>query len=447
MSRRRLAGAALLAAAVAADAIASTLLARAMGPANDLFPRWFGTRAWLLAGADPYSPAVDSGIRQAMGGAPGEPLGAFVFGFVYPGYVALLLAPLALLPFAVAATIWLLLAQGAVVGGAWLCWRAAGRALSRPERSALPAIVAAIFFPASLLNLAFGQFAGIVFVALAGAWLLLERRGEKEGAVGGGSTFRQALRLPPDPAGVLLALSLVKPSLALLPVACLVAWAWRSRRQRAVATFGAVFGAWVAASLLLLPGWPAAFWRSTQTYARVASATSAAGLAASVAGHLLCLLPSFAAATGVVPAGCVTSDPWVPAAAQQGLTAGIAAAAGAAVALAWCRSRRDAGAALATGALLGAWLVPPLYEWNSVLLLVPLLSWLRMRRPVWPAATGLILAGLATLPLVARWPSESRLVWPVLALAAWLASATKDARGTRKVTLRAGRSPSSPAAT
>ena len=105
---------------------ATAALARAMGPFNDLFPRWFGTRAWLLQGLDPYGAEVNDGIRAALGGAPGEALGAFVFGFVYPGYVALLLLPLALLPLPWAATLWLLLAQGATGLGAWMAWHGAG---------------------------------------------------------------------------------------------------------------------------------------------------------------------------------------------------------------------------------------------------------------------------------------------------------------------------------
>ena len=163
------AGGLLLTLAAALDVWATAALARAMGPANDLFPRWFGARAWLLEGINPYAPAVDAGIRAAMGAAPGEALGAFVFGFVYPGYVALLLAPLALLPFGVAATVWLLLAQAATGGGAWLAWHAAGR--DRPDAAparATPALLVALLFPASLYNLAFGQFAALVFAALAG---------------------------------------------------------------------------------------------------------------------------------------------------------------------------------------------------------------------------------------------------------------------------------------
>jgi hypothetical protein len=455
--------------AIALDVWATTLLAHAMGPANDLFPRWYGTRAWLLGGLDPYAPAVDEGIRRAMGGAPGEPLGAFVFGFVYPGYVALLLAPLALLPFSHAAPLWLLLAQAAIGTGAWCCWRAYELERRWPAATPLPALAAAVLFPASLVNLTFGQFAAIVFASVAGSWWLLVRH-------------------RPGWAGVVLALGLVKPSVALLPTAALLLWAARSGRPsyagtRMLAAWLACAAALIVGSLLALPGWPQAFWRSTADYARVASASSAAGLLAAV------LLRG----TGWSSALHEYLTPGLA-------TGGISILAAAAVWAGWrtrCRSgqlgcgrperstpsadRCTAGHVLAAGALLGAWLVPPLYEWNSVLLLVPLLAWLRSlpgapAAPLWgfprrlgwrggavgsrapeggrrgcpgarPLTAGaLIAASLLTLPAIARWPSESRLVWPLLVLVGWALAGVRAYPGTKKTTRRAGTSPSSPAA-
>jgi hypothetical protein len=417
------AGALLLAVATALDVWATASLARAMGPANDLFPRWFGTRAWLLEGLNPYAPAVDAGIRAAMGAAPGEALGAFVFGFVYPGYVALMLAPLALLPFEVAAGIWLLLAQVATGGGAWLAWRAAGRELppAAPAR-ATPALLVAFLFPASLFNLAFGQFAALVFAALAGAWYLIPR------AAAGGGPHRAVL------AGALVAVAAVKPSLALLPAAALLLWCVVHRRRAVLGGAAITFGLLVGSSLLLLPGWPADFWRSTLDYARVAGATSAAGLAGGLLGRL----------AGAPGAGQPAPGPAVA----------VAVLAAAAAGAGWAASPRRAGDALAGGVLLGAWLVPPLYEWNSVLLLLPLLGWLRSLaggRVLLPATAGLLLAGAATVPLLLRWPNETRALWPALVLAGWTGTALVRRvgryRGTKTATLRAGSSPSSAALT
>ena len=401
MPRRRVVGAMALVPAVTLDVAATWLLAGAMGTASDLFPRWFGTRAWLFEGMSPYAAPVDEGIRAAMGGAPGEPLGAFVFGFVYPGYVALLLAPLVVLPFRAAATLWLLLAQAAIGVGTVLAWRAHEVEAAAPRRSVTPALLVALVFPASLANVVFGQFAALVYGALCVAWWLFARRADLA-------------------AGAILALATVKPSLALLPVVALLAYAAFHRRWRVLAAWLAVTAAWWSASLVLLPSWPAEFWRSTVDYARVARAVSASGLLTSL------LAPDLAAAESAARV------------VFGALALGI-------VVWAWMRSPRRAGDALAAGVLAGAWVVPPLYEWNSVLLLVPLVTWLR-ERSAYQAhrlALGVIVISVASLVPVLLWPYASRLLWPTAVLAGWVLQAAY--RGRQNVAERTGTSPSVPA--
>lgn len=416
--RRRLLPFLLMALAIGLDVVATAALARAMGTANDLFPRWYGTHAWLVDGRDPYSQAVSDAIRDAMGGVPGEPTSAFVFGFVYPAYVALLLTPLALVPFEHAATIWLLLAQLGVGLGTFFCWRAAERESALPAGSAAGAIAMAVLFPASLFNLLFGQFAALVFAAVAASWYLVSR----------GSVCV---------AGAVLALALVKPSVALLPATTLLTRALYRRDWRFVLAWASATAVLLAASLAAIPTWPASFWGSTVDYARVASATSAAGLAATV-------VASLAGNAGVADVTAL----------RPGLTALFGLFAGLAVLAGWRRSARTTGDALAAGVLLGAWLVPPLYEWNSVLLLVPLVLWVRRcsphplpgagplpseHSPAFPTREGgtrgrrlaahlrmarpyLVLASAAAVTIVAvvRWPSESRLIWPSLVLGGWV---------------------------
>jgi hypothetical protein len=58
-------------------------------------------------------------------------------------------------------------------------------------------------------------------------------------------------------------------------------------------------------------------------------------------------------------------------------------------------------------------------------------------------AIGIVFACYAaTLIAIALWPSESRLLWPVAALAAWCLPAPSGYRGRKRETLRAGASPS-----
>src|SRR5687767_6458946 len=90
LNRRARTGAMLALGALALDVTACFALTGALGARNDLYPRWLATRLWLTAGQDLYSPETDAAIGAAIGASPigGE---TFVFGFVYPAYVALLL--------------------------------------------------------------------------------------------------------------------------------------------------------------------------------------------------------------------------------------------------------------------------------------------------------------------------------------------------------------------
>ena len=375
-SVRRPAALALVSSAAALDVSACFALAGASGARNDLYPRWLATRLWLSTGQDLYSPATDAAIREAMGAPPlgGE---TFVFGFVYPAYVALLLAPLALVPFRAAATFWLMLAQAAAVGGALLAWRASERERGLPPASALPALILAALLPATVMNVLFLQFSALAFLGLALSWWCLVR-GRHIGAA------------------VALVFALVKPQLAALPAAGVLAQALVSGSGRCPAAAGAAGAVVAVASLAVFPGWLDRFFESAGRYTSVARPASASTLLGS-------MLPFDGVST--VLAGT-----------------GVAAV----VALTWWRSRRLVGDALSATSLLTIWLVPPLYEWNSALLLLPLVTALRTvrtrgARGCWAVCAALVVASAATLWAYTTWPSESRLIWPVVALGLYLA--------------------------
>ncbi len=404
------AGALLLALAVGVDVLACAAYATTIGATNDLFPRWVGTRLWLQYGVSPYSPLVDQGVQAVVADLPGREEDPFVFGFVYPAYVALLLAPLALLPFWAAATLWLLLLQACCLGGALACWRATEAEASLPAARPWPALALATLFPATVINLIFLQFSALVFAAAAGAWLLLRRRREVLG-------------------GVVLALGVVKPALAILPVLALVAGEVRRRRWRALASGGVAALALTAVSLVALPGWPVAFWRSTVNYAQGANPVSAGSLVG------LTVTQALGGGDGGATAAVIG--------------AAVALAAGGIIVGAWCRSQRTLGAALQAGTLAGAWFVPPLYEWNNVLLLVVLVPVLRRAMGAGQRATRVAIVALASVVIAGsvtawgyvRWPSETRLLWPTLALASYCVPRWA-ARGTYSVTERSGELPS-----
>ncbi|MGI8423301.1 MAG: glycosyltransferase 87 family protein [Chloroflexota bacterium] len=367
-------------AAALIDAWACYALAGLTGARNDLFPRWLATRLWLASAQDLYSPATDGAIRAAMGTPP---LGGdhFVFGFVYPAYVALLLAPLAVLPLRVAATAWLLLVQASVVGGTLLAWRAHERERGLPPARPLAALVTAVLLPATTFNLIFLQFAAPVFFALAASWWLLTRGHDRA-------------------SGIALLPALVKPPLAALPIFALFVHAAAAGRWRFLLSATVAGTALFCASLVVVPAWPVRFMRSTQAYAAATRPQSAATLVA-----------SFGSTSSVVAAlllVCVAVF----------------------VLWAWWVSPRALGDGLASASLLSLWLVPPLYEWNSVMLLlvlVPALRGLRVRgvAPPWLACGAAIAASALTAWAYTRWPSESRVIWPLFALAIYVAGAAR----------------------
>ena len=388
-------GAALLFGAIALDVFATARLATALGIASDLYPRWLGAHAWLIDGTDPYAPEIAERIRADMAANLGwdgrADSGAFAFGFVYPGYVALLLAPLAILPFPLAATIWLLLAQGAIAGATILLWR---QTPGVPARAPVPEVIAvalAVVWPPATFNLVFGQFATLVTFLLAVAATLARGRRDVW-------------------AGIVLALAMVKPQLGLIPAVTGgltdVHHAWRRVGTGRLAI--AALSTWamlLGVSLLALPGWIAPFLDGVADYARAAKATSPAILVADAITRL---------ATGTWPIRDLPGT-------VEALPLAVGVVIGAAIVGGWRRqSQRDPGApsAITAGALATAWLVPPTYEWNHVTCLLILVPWVRRggrgRAVAWLAASA------ATFPMVVAWPDGSRATWPIILLAVWL---------------------------
>jgi hypothetical protein len=385
------------------DVLVTARLATALGVASDLYPRWLGARAWLLEGINPYAPEIGDRIRADMVAGLGwdgqTDSGAFAFGFVYPGYVAILLAPIAVVPFPIAATVWLLLAQGAIVGATILLWRTTPSAHNHARIPEVVAVALAVVWPPAAFNLVFGQFATLVTLLLALA-VTLARRGHSIAS------------------GVTLALAMVKPQLGLAPAIASgiadVYGAWRragsGRHAGASLTMIAIL---VGGSLVILPGWVAPFFDGVADYARAAKATSPAILIAD-------------AVTRVTTERWPTRD--LPGTFEP-LPLGIGVAVVALIFVGWHRQAvRDPGvpSAITAGALAAAWLMPPTYEWNHVTCLLVLVPW--VRRGGRAHAVAWLGASIATLPLVLAWPDGSRATWPVILLAVWLHDAATACR-------------------
>jgi len=217
---------------------------RPRGNLSDLYPRWLGARELLLRGRNPYSPEITRQIQQGYYGRlldparPTDPKDQQ--GFAYPAYVVFLLAPAIRLPFDHVQTgfrwLLILLAGGSVL--LWmrlLCWRASpGTKL--------------ILIALTLGWLPMVQGIKLQQLSLLVAGLL---------AICGACLVREWLFT----AGVLLALSTIKPQLAWPLVLWLMLWtasSWRERR-RFVFGFALVMVLLLGGAEILLPGWPRMF--------------------------------------------------------------------------------------------------------------------------------------------------------------------------------------------
>ena len=213
---------------------------------NDFYPRWYGARALLVEGRNPYADAVTGDIERVL-----DPLQQRTnsFNFAFPLHVIFLFFPLVYLPYSWAQAAWMVT----------ILWVAVGVVLvSRPLfawRLSVAGLAGALLLTLTsyyvVRTLFLGQFTLHVTLFLAGS-LLLYRRGHDGWA------------------GALLALTSIKPQLVVLAAPWLVVWALGQRRWRFVGGLLAGGLLLLAGSLLLLPSWPLDFLDGLSDYAAVA---------------------------------------------------------------------------------------------------------------------------------------------------------------------------------
>jgi hypothetical protein len=215
----------------------------------DFYQLWYSARVLLLEHRNPYDPQVTLEMQQALYGRPalaseGQP------AFYYPMPVLLLVAPLALIPYPLAASAWLCLLLFAVTTAVEVALWGLGWRLPPLGMAAL-LLWALILFPV-LWSVLLGQVAALLLLPLnAGLAALLHKR---DGL-----------------AGVCLALSALKPQMIYILLPMLVIWALRNRRWYLLVALVATLTALGGLSWLLLPVWPAHFLASVTHYATVSS--------------------------------------------------------------------------------------------------------------------------------------------------------------------------------
>lgn len=184
----------------------------------DLYPRWVGTQA-VLHNESPYSIKTRQQIWLAIYGSTDTPDGN-PFGFYYPPAVITLFMPFVLLGISVhlAAVLWCAFLWAAL-STALLFWIINLRHLKNGLVVLPLLLISGWLFRPAFSNYFLGQFALFSVLAAIAAWL----------------AGRNNL---PIWAGIFAALSLLKPSLTVIPIALLLVDLWR--KPRGILTFIAV---------------------------------------------------------------------------------------------------------------------------------------------------------------------------------------------------------------
>jgi hypothetical protein len=250
------------------------------GNHSDLYPPWYGSRALLLEGRDPYSADVTSDIQRGYWGERFNPAEMGMpkdeARFAYPLYLSLILAPTVVFPFEAVQVAFLMFLLLLTVLSGWFWKIVLGVRLGTVE-SATALFLFIGSWPASeAIHLQ--QLSGMVAALTAGALLAYVK--EKYWIT-----------------GMLLAIAMIKPQIALpLTVMISVHAAFRAERRKILlGSFGAVFAAFFMGSELLLPQWPVRWLQTTKAYAKYNESVSIPfEVLGDEAGFLLTILLSVA---------------------------------------------------------------------------------------------------------------------------------------------------------
>jgi hypothetical protein len=356
---------------------------------GDLYPRWVGTRELLLNHRNPYSKEVSHEIQMAFYGHPVDQADDQTHDkpsqmideqrFAYPLYVVLLLAPTVHADFTTLqawAPLFLALLTGISV---WI-WLQLAR--WRPPPLVIAALVLFVLSsPQIAQGLRLRQFSLFVAFLLAlASWCVTRNR-----------YFI---------AGILLALSTIKPQMMAVCLLWFLIWSageWK-KRWPLPAGFGIALASLVGAAELLLPGWPRYFIEGLEAYRKYFPTTSPLRL---VLGN------------------------WAGSAMSVLLVAAL-------VALAWRRRRVEVDSPefvqlLAFFFIASTLVLPLLTPFNHVLLLLPVVillhDWSRLPRIGQFALTTLAAwPWIASLALLAHPPQlDSMIRLPLLPVAPVLA--------------------------
>jgi hypothetical protein len=212
--------------------------------AADFFPRWYGGRALLLDGRNPYDREVALEAQLGLFGrytAPWEDQVAFA----YPLYTLFTFFPLVYVPYAAAQAVWMVALQFGLIYGAILCLRWVK--WQPPLWLLALTLLWAVFFYPGGRSIMLGQFSVIVFAFLVSALVAFEHKWDYLG-------------------GACLALTTIKAQMVFMLIPLLLLWALAHRRWQILIGFAGALLTLILAGMLLVPTWPRDFYTGLSAY-------------------------------------------------------------------------------------------------------------------------------------------------------------------------------------
>ncbi|GAB4432190.1 MAG: hypothetical protein Kow0031_13540 [Anaerolineae bacterium] len=214
---------------------------------NDFFVYWLGGQEYLLYGTNPFDPAVAGKIQQAIFGRPVQPGDKDQAYFAYPLYSLYFSWPLSLLPYPWARAIWMTLLQFMLLAVTGLSIHLASW---RPKVWLWGvSLLWGVLFYSGARAIVLGQFSVLVGLALLLALWAVEQHRDVW-------------------AGMLLAVTTIKPQMVILLLVFLLVWAIFQRRWRLIGGFFTSMLFLMISSVLLVPTWPLDFVRNAIAYAK-----------------------------------------------------------------------------------------------------------------------------------------------------------------------------------
>lgn len=202
---------------------------------NDFLVHWVGTRALVVDGLNPYSDEVALRIQTLAYGRPAEP-GEHELRVAYPLYSVIVFLPFALIgDFTVARAVWMTVLEAGLLLLTVLSIRLARWKISPWLLAVL--LIFALFWYHGLRPLINGNVVVLVALGLVGGFLAL-RAGADELA------------------GVLFALTTIKPQVVVLVLLFVVLWGMSTGRWRLIGWLVGTVALLAASASLLVPAWP-----------------------------------------------------------------------------------------------------------------------------------------------------------------------------------------------